>query len=189
MTHMDQQNLDIEPFDREYQMEDLLPQDLLNRIGNGCAAMLPEQWALFTDNGKLHYQIGPWRPDHINQLTAFITERQPDKEGSIDLSHDGRPMLFPIEYELEIIGYISIHAQGKNETSVPDAGRNVVHLLEQFMRLNHQTMLTSGLHGVVVEESYEQLQQKANQLAQSEEKYRHLAENLEIEVQKKNRRY
>ena len=61
----------------------------------------------------------------------------------------------------------------------------MVQVLHLLINLKHQTMLTSGLHGMVVIESYAQLKEKAAQLARSEEKYRQLAANLEIEVQKK----
>jgi two-component system, NtrC family, sensor kinase len=60
-----------------------------------------------------------------------------------------------------------------------------VNTLLKLMGLKHQTLMTSNLHGMVVHESYKRLEEKAAQLERSEEKYRHLAANLEIEVQKK----
>jgi signal transduction histidine kinase len=58
-------------------------------------------------------------------------------------------------------------------------------MLLKLMALKHQTLMTSNLHGTVVNDAYTRLEEKAAQLERSEAKYRHLAANLEIEVQKK----
>ena len=53
------------------------------------------------------------------------------------------------------------------------------------MHTTYQNKLAFGLHAQVVVESYEQLEKKAAQIQVSEAKYRSLAENLEVEVQRK----
>ena len=64
-----------------------------------------------------------------------------------------------------------------------------VRLVNRIINLNCRNRMTAGLHGQVVADSYaENLKQKGcRSWPVSEEKYRHLAENLEIEVEKKTR--
>ncbi|MGD8833859.1 MAG: ATP-binding protein [Desulfobacteraceae bacterium] len=185
MTQFDQEHIEVEAFDREYPIEELLPQELLESIGADSAAMLPGQWAILNERGKWHCQFGPWDPTLSGRLTNRIVEKQP--EGETISTHSGGYCiaLFPIEYELEIKGYMAVCSPCQDKDQLLGRGRAGVNLLKQLIRLKHQTMLTSGLHGLVVEESYADLKKKAEQLSISEEKYRNLSANLEIEVQKK----
>lgn len=185
MTHFESEHIDVEPFDREYQISELLPMDLLESITNECSQLLPEQWALYTAMGKIHYQFGPWNHGLTDKLKANILEERPEGETTINFADGVRLLLFPIEYELEVIGYMAIYVPNNAQEQIIAKSRAGANLLKQLMRLKHQTILTSGLHGLVVEESYAELKNKAEQLARSEEKYRNLSANLEIEVQKK----
>jgi signal transduction histidine kinase len=185
MTSFDNEHIDVEPFDREYTIEELLHGDILTGLSSGSAAMLPGQWAIFTDTGHCHHAFGNWSPAVFETLSATLQHRHPNHETAIDHGADGMTLLFPIEYELEIKGYLAIHANKQDEAQGRRLGHAGINLFKQLMRLSHRTMLTSGLHGLVVEESYAELKEKAEQLARSEAKYRKLSESLEIEVQKK----
>lgn len=185
MTHFESEHIDVEPFDREYQINELLPKDLLRRISNECSPLLPEQWALYTANGKIQDQFGPWSHGQTDKLKTKIMEDRPEGEITINIGNGVRFLLFPIEYELEVMGYMAVCVPNNAQKQIIEKSRAGANLLKQLMRLKHQTILTSGLHGLVVEESYAEIKNKAEQLARSEEKYRKLSANLEIEVQKK----
>jgi two-component system, NtrC family, sensor kinase len=185
MDSYDNEHIEIEPFDREYTIEELLHLDVLTGLSRGSAAMLPGKWVMFTDTGHCHHASGNWLPGVFETIEAVIKHRHPDHETAIDHGDENTTLLFPVEYELEIKGYLGIHASTEDKPQCRRLGRAMMNLLKQLMRLSHRTMLTSGLHGLVVEESYTELKDKAEQLARSEEKYRKLSESLEIEVQKK----
>jgi signal transduction histidine kinase len=185
MSPFDQEHIEIDAFDREYGIEELLPLGAIQRLGTQCAAVLPSQWAILTAKGRVHAQFGVWSNFALDQIVTLIAEKMP--EGEILQEHcDGCcSVLHPIEYEMEIIGYMAVYGPRQTEQQLAQAGQSGVNLIKQLMHLKHQTMLTSGLHGLVVEESYAELKEKAEQLAVSEEKFRNLSANLEIEVQKK----
>jgi len=183
---MDNEHIEVEPFDREYTIEELLPRDLLDDLSRNATAMLATQWAVFTDSGQCHFSFGSWGPGLLEQLEVTLSQSQPDRESAIEDGPLNAIFLFPIEYEMEIKGYVGIHCEGGQQAACRAIGRAKDHLFKRLMRLTHQTKLTSGLHGMVVEESYAELKLKADELARSEEKYRNLSVNLEIEVQKKS---
>lgn len=185
MTQFDQEHIEVDAFDREYPIEELLPQELMESIGTDSADMLPGQWAILNEKGNWHYRFGSWNPTLSGRLTNRIVEKQPEGETICVRSNGSCIALFPIEYELEIKGYMAVCGPCQAKHQLLETGRAGVNLLKQLIRLKHQTMLTSGLHGLVVEESYADLKKKAEQLSISEEKYRNLSANLEIEVQKK----
>jgi signal transduction histidine kinase len=185
MTHFESEHIDVEPFDREYQINELLPKDLLKRITNDCSLLMPEQWALYTANGRIHDQYGPWGHEQTVKLKAKMMEDRPEGETTIHIDDGASLLLFPMEYELEVTGYMAVCIPNNAQEPIIAKSRAAANLLKQLMRLKHQTILTSGLHGLVVEESYAELKDKAEQLARSEEKFRNLSANLEIEVQKK----
>ncbi len=184
MNSYDSEHIDVEPFDREYTIDELLRRDVLSSLSRESAALLPGQWAIFTDTAHCHYLFGAWDTLQIETVEGTIRQRRPDLETAIDHGENNTTLLFPVEYELEIKGYLGIHVTA-DDACRREQGHAALNLLHQLMRLTHQTMLTSGLHGQVVEESYAQLKDKAEQLACSEEKYRKLSESLEIEVQNK----
>jgi two-component system, NtrC family, sensor kinase len=185
MTSHNQEHIDVEPFDREYAIEELLPSGLIGALCAQAAPLLPDQWALCTDTGAIYFCQGPWDADQTRGLAAAVDQSHQEDQPAT-APGCGLPIrLFPLIYELETKGYLAICISDKDRGRTDRLGPAAVVLLQQLMRLKHQTMLTSSLHGVVVEDSYARLKQKAEQLARSEEKYRQLAANLEIEVQKK----
>ncbi len=151
---LDNEHIEIEPFDREYTIEELLPGDLLDGLARTSAAMFASQWAVFTDTGRCHFAFGPWRPDLLEQIETTISRAQPDSEAAIGNSARDTLLIFPIEYEMEIKGYVGIYEDADQEANCRVLGNAKHHLFKRLMRLTHQTMLTSGLHGMVVEDSY-----------------------------------
>ncbi len=186
MMSFDYEHIEVEPFDREYTIEELLPRDLLNGLSRNSSTMLAGQWAVFTDTGSCHFSFGDWHPGTLEVVKSAISRMSTDHETAVEDENHNATLLFPVEYEMEIKGYLGIYANTENEARDRVLGRAKLYLFQQLMRLVHQTMLTSGLHGMVVEESYAELKTKAEELAKSEEKYRTLSANLEIEVQKKS---
>lgn len=185
MNHFDQEHIEVETFDREYPIEELLPQSMLETIGTGSTAILPSQWAILTDKGNVHFHVGTWNEIKSNQLTENVIINSSESETIVNETASGLIMFFPITYELELKGYLAACDPGRSREDLMEIGHSGVHLFKQLIQLKHQTMLTSSLHGLVVEESYAELKEKAHQLSLSEEKYRKLSANLEIEVQKK----
>jgi len=78
----------------------------------------------------------------------------------------------PLTHDLETVGYLETTA--KDEARV----RAVTVILESFMRLGARYFMASEMHIEVVKSDYEELQRKHAALAESEARYRELAENL-----------
>jgi two-component system, NtrC family, sensor kinase len=185
MNPSDQEHIEVEAFDREYPIEELLPLSMLETIGSGSTAILPAQWAILTDKRDVHFRVGPWGEIKPDPLTDDVIINASESETIVYDTAGGLIMFFPITYELELKGYLAVCDPGRSRESLTKIGCAGINLFNQLIRLKHQTMLTSSLHGLVVEESYVELKEKARQLALSEEKYRKLSANLEFEVQKK----
>jgi signal transduction histidine kinase len=179
-------HLDIEEFDREYDLADLLPvslaRDLLADIDGHCTAVV------LTIDGRIHYSgsgrtqddsVGTWQQvDHTSPAPSVYS------------ANGRRGVRIELTHELETIGYLVLEI-GNDHTLDDDrllsTGRFVARCINRVINLNYRYRMTAGLHGQVVADSYDRLKKKADQLACSEEKYRLLAENLEIEVEKKTR--
>ena len=176
--------IQVDSFDRDYELNDLLP---LKTLADLCRDVpeLPTQVLICLPDGTPYFQPGVRDLDRVPALTRVISERAPDTECVIACPDTGRWAVFPLTYELEIKGYLSIFAEAQDLHENLAWGRIIANTLLKLMYLKHQTLMTSNLHGMVVQDSYARLAEKAAQLERSEEKYRHLAANLEIEVQKK----
>jgi two-component system NtrC family sensor kinase len=176
--------IEVDPFDREYDLSELLPIRTLEEICRQ-ASQMALQMALCQQNGSLYFELGDWEPAQKAALTQAIMQNAPQKACTMEVSTLDVFAVFPLTYELEVKGYLAVLRRQEEPAGLPDFGQICVNMLLKLIHLKHQTMMTSGLHGMVVEESYAQLEEKAEQLARSEEKYRNLAANLEIEVQNK----
>jgi two-component system, NtrC family, sensor kinase len=176
--------IEVEPFDREYELSELLPIKTLEEL---CfnATRLPVKMALCFQDGSAYFELGDWEPDQMHALSAAIMQKEPHNACTLELPTEDVFAVFPLNYELETKGYLAIPASRDEADGLPVFGQLCINTLQKIMHLKHQTMMTSGLHGMVVEESYARLEEKAAQLARSEEKYRSLAANLQIEVQHK----
>lgn len=82
----------------------------------------------------------------------------------------------PLVHDLEAVGYLETTA--KDEARV----RSVTVILESFMRSGARYFMASEMHLEVVRADFEELQRKHAALAESEARYKVLAENLEQRV-------
>lgn len=174
--------IDVENFDREYGLAELLPvetvADLLMGLDDVVMAVI------VLPDGTPHYGAMAIPAEQMRAAApagraqgpiAFATAR-------------GRALAFPLVHELETIGLLWV----QKREEIPDrclaafAG-SLGKILNRMIRMNYAGKLTYGLHGQVVTEAHHTLKEKAAQLQQSEEKYRLLSEHLELEVQRKTR--
>jgi two-component system, NtrC family, sensor kinase len=179
-------HIEVDPFDREYGLADLLPaalaQELLADINNRCTA------AIATSNGSVYYACGMLQAE----VAADLKRRGHHGATAPQLfSANGRRAgTFILTHELETIGFLVLETDGErglDDDLLLSMGGLAARCINRIINLNYRNRMTAGLHGRVVADSYESLKIKAEQLARSEEKYRLLAKNLEIEVEKKTR--
>jgi two-component system NtrC family sensor kinase len=177
--------IELEEFDREYGLPELLPAALAAELLEGIQHVLPT--AILLPGGGRYFGEFAMPPE---QAAAVARAFQAGAEDFCSCQTDQGPALaFVLVHELETIAYLVIR---HDHDAVADArlvqmGRLSARAINRMIYLNCKTRMAAGLHGQVVTESYVSLQEKAEQLQRSEEKYRRLAENLEVEVQKKTR--
>jgi len=176
--------IDVGDFDREYELGDLFPlemaEELLSTIDGTVTATL-----LLAD-GRCYYrgdEATANGQDVIAEaggaaIPAACRKDTPRRCERFDLIH-----------ELECIGTLVLEspATQADRQRLRDLGRFAAGFINRMIDLNHRNRMATGLHGQVVTESYAQLQEKAEQLALSEARYRRLSEDLEVEVEKKTR--
>ena len=178
--------LEVAPFDRDYALEELLPKKLLEELLlSRDRAAAQGKLAILHSGGSPYFKTGGWREPALIYLAALIAKEQPEAEIRVNVPDGEEIVLVPLHHELEPKGYLAAAFSDTQPHSKTAFGRTVGFFLRQYMDLKQQTLLTSGLHGTVVAETYTQLNERAEQLARSEEKYRKLADSLEIEVQRK----
>ena len=178
--------IDVDEFDREYSLADLLPmalaQELLADLDPRCAA------AIITADGGVYCAGGEQRPEVTAELKRRVHH---DATAPQLFSANGRRAgAFILTHELETIGFLVLETDaehGLDDKLLLSTGRFAARCINRVINFNYRNRMTAGLHGRVVADSYESLKTKAEQLARSEEKYRLLAENLELEVEKKTR--
>jgi signal transduction histidine kinase len=174
--------IETEEFDREYTLEDLLPQsvlaDLFSDLPDGIIA------AVHAAGGKPYFGEPPYGRDLRNLMRSC----EKDAIEPIRFGEGPTPgFVFRLTHELETIGFLAMAAGSASigETELALVGRIAARAVNRIINLHCQHRMTASLHGQVVTESYKSLKKKADQLARSEEKYRLLAENLEVEVARK----
>ena len=179
MTHSCD-HIEVEEFDREYGLADLFPvslaEELLTDIDGRCTA------AILSIDGTVYYRGAGRQGD----LTACLNQAA----RSIIVDGERRLAKVALIHELETIGWLVLETdaeQAVGDTSLLALGQFTARMIHRMINLAYRNRMTAGLHGQVVADSYARLKKKAAQLARSEEKYRLLAENLEIEVEKKTR--
>jgi signal transduction histidine kinase len=179
-------HIEVEAFDREYNLTELFPvalaRELLADIDGRCTA------AIMGCDGTVHYRGGGQRQDDMPGLEQGVPNASPVPS----IVPDGSQGMVRVDlvHELETIGYLVLETAGDAPAAderLPALGRFTARMINRMIHLNYRNRMTAGLHGQVVADSYASLKKKAAQLARSEEKYRLLAQNLEIEVQKKTR--
>ena len=178
-----------EHFDRDYNLDELLPSSVLDDLFGEARKIDPIRIAVLLPDGTPFYTKGTLSQDHSDAINDFIRQKTSYSFERLSLGQ-GECAVFPIIHELEAIGYLVVISE-KGATALSPVEISLGSLLSVTLKhllvLSHKNLMTSGLHGRVVEESYGRLKEKATLLERSEEKYRKLAENLELEVEKKTR--
>lgn len=171
--------IQLDAFDREYGLADLLPAetaaDLLADIAGlvTTAVMRPDGTVLY---GSLAIPA---------ELVRAAAGKKSPMEASLP---GGRTLAYPLVHELESIGVLWAQARPDlPQACLPAVAATLARALNRALRMNYRDKLAYGLHGQVVTEAYNELKAQAEQLRQSEEKYRRLSENLEVEVRRKTR--
>ncbi len=179
----------MENFDREFSFSELVPEPViesvlpfLKRMGIvGTAVFLPDFTIGFSD----HFDL----PSLIEKTRATLKDMSRTQCGKLEIQ-DMKIFCFPLFHEGEPIAYF-VMSQDKsrpaNSGLLVNAGFMITKLFSHYMILNQKVIMTSDLHHMVVEDSFEQLKEKNQRLAASERKFRNLAQSLEIEVETKTR--
>jgi len=186
MTNI-REHVELEDFDREYGIRDLLPVSILDELLTEMQKVKPIPFLMLMPNGTPYYSKGSLPGNDIDYLRKVLARHRID-DLKIIKTANGKVSIFPVIHELETIGYLALGYEKKEEQSsypIIPLGNFILKAFMQLIRQNHKNKMTAGLHGQVVEESYARLKKKAALLEESEKKYRILAENLEVEVEKK----
>ena len=176
-------------FDREYGLSELLPTSVLDELCAEVQKAASVPVLVLLADGTPYYTRGSLQQDEADYLSRILHQERIDKR-KILKSPRGRITVFPITHELETIGYLVLgYEKDRDRSSCPviPLGSLLLKVLNHLIAYKYKSVLTAGLHGQVVEESHEQLREKAALLEKSEQKYRLLAENLEVEVEEKTK--
>ncbi len=175
-------------FDREYGLSELLPLSVVEELCIEIQKVAPTSIALLTQDGTLFYAKGSVS-DNVEFLSSIIKQKEIDSPKTFNADR-GKITIFPITHQLEIIGYLAMgHETNGDRTIYPSVplGNFLTKTFSHLIIHKYKYEMTAGLHEQVVEESYARLKEKTTRLEASEQKYRQLAGNLEVEVQNKAR--
>jgi two-component system NtrC family sensor kinase len=176
-------------FDREYGLSELLSTSVLDELCAEIQKAASVPVLVLLPDGTPYYTKGSLQQDEAASLSRILHQERIDTT-KILRSPRGKITVFPITHELETIGYLVLGYEKDGDRSscpVIPLGSLLLKVLNHLIAYKYKSMLTAGLHGQVVEESHEQLREKAALLEKSEQKYRRLAESLEIEVERKTK--
>jgi signal transduction histidine kinase len=142
---------------------------------------------LLPDGTGYHGRLMLSENDEIS-LKSFLQQEKIEKAKCFIFEDSRMSMIFPITYDLETLGCLVVSriegAEPPDVVLIP-LGQLVLFMLDRLIHYQHQYLMTAYLQGQVIQESFEQLKEKAHLIEASEQKYRILAGNLEIEVEKK----
>jgi two-component system, NtrC family, sensor kinase len=173
--------------DREYSLDELLSMSVVDELCTQIQNIVPILVAVLGHDGTLLYTKGSWTSNYTASISRITSQKRIDSPKTYT-SCLGNITVFPIFHQMETIGYLVMgHEKKENHSSTPIIPLGIF-LLKTFSHLISHTFqykLTAGLHEKIVEDSYEQLKEKAFLLEKSEQQYRQLAESLEVEVQRK----
>lgn len=172
-------------FDREFRLADLLKKKDLKELFIPLTDLFYSE--ILTTKGKSFFAVKQRRTEHIDRWI------QPHfSDGSFKIQSDEflkeDKVILPLKYENETIGYFLaalLEDKKPSHHCLKQFANLMVTTLNQMIYLNWMVQMTSGLHCRFVEDSYAELKSKTDQLAQSEKRYRLLAESLEEEVERK----
>ncbi len=174
-------------FDREYGLAELISTSMFNELCIEIEKIAPVSFHILLSDGAPYYANRSLSTDEEVSLRRIFRVKQIDTIKTFGASPD-KITIFPLIHELETIGYLLLRyakAEERRPYPIIPLGTLIIKLLKHLVVSKHKMLLTAGLHGQVVEDSYAQLRQKAALLEKSERKYRLLAESLEKEVEKK----
>lgn len=176
------EHIELDDFDREYGLTDLIPSKLAAEVLGGFEDRV--RFSILFPDGRPHYNDAGTITRFLNDAAVKINQ----EGGTLLRSNDGAEaaVAFSLTHEMDPVGYLVVQPKEPDTSfDLMALGRFAASCIERVMQLNYRILLTSGLHGQVVHESYAGLKEKASQLQASEEKYRALAQNLEAEVKRK----
>lgn len=176
------EHIELDDFDREYGLIDLMPPALAAQVFGGFgdnirfSILLPDGGPYYNGDGTLARLLNGAAEKLAQEGSALIRSNDAVETAAV----------FSLTHEMDTLGFLILQAKEPDVSfDLMVLGRFAAACIERMMRLNYRLLLTSGLHGQVVHESYASLKEKASQLKASEEKYRALAQNLEVEVKRK----
>ena len=174
-------------FDREYGLTELVPTSVFDELCIEIEKIAPVSLIMLLPDGTSYYANSMLPANEEAFLRKILRLEQIDTIKTFGASSN-KITIFPLIHELETIGYLLLRYEKTRERQscpIIPLGSLIIKLLNYLVTSKHKRLLTAGLHGRVVEDSYAQLKQKAAMLEKSEQKYRLLAESLEKEVDKK----
>ncbi len=174
-------------FDREYGLTELVSTSVLDDLCVEIEKIAPVSLIMLLPDGTPCYANRSLSPDEEASLRRILRREQIDTIKTFG-SSPYKITIFPLIHELETIGYLLLRYEKTGDRQpypIISLGSLIIKLLNHLVVSKYKRLLTAGLHGQVVEDSYAQLKQKAALLEKSERKYRLLAESLEKEVEKK----
>ncbi len=173
--------------DREYGLDELLSMSVVDELCTEIRNIIPISVAVLGQDGTFLFTKGSWTSGYAAAISRITSQKNIDSPRTYT-SRLGNITVFPISHQMETIGYLVMGHDNKENhpsTSVVSLGKFLLKTFSQLMTHAFQYKLTAGLHERIVEDSYEELKEKAFLLEKSNQKFRQLAENLEIEVQRK----
>ncbi len=175
-------------YDREYSLKELIDTDVLDKLFQYIRELTPLTLYLVDQKGSRLFYKGNIPETDIRM--AFKGNYESDLPDRIITCGEIILKVFPVILELETLGYLI--AAYESRYNLPshkiDASAGLLSkVTSNLIKDRYKYNMTAGLHGQVVEESFEDLRQKAELLEISQNKYRSLSENLEIEVKKKTK--
>ncbi len=93
--------------------------------------------------------------------------------------------VLPLQMEGEVVGKVSVSGGGGDEEQLRGLAEIFLAALSIILANKLKRMLTTEIHSTVVSQSYEELLEINRQLSASEDRYRNLAESLEIKVEER----
>jgi signal transduction histidine kinase len=173
-------------FDRETGLASLLSQTATAALWKEAAQAGVQSLMVLDMEGAPLALEGRFTREDAGLVFRFIRAGDPEKRRAVKFA-GGVAAVFPVIHELLPAGHLVLGWEpvGKQRHSLMMAlGGILARALDAMVSSRHKVLMTSGLHGRVVEESHAQLLRQNALLAESRAKYKALAENLEAEVKR-----
>lgn len=104
---------------------------------------------------------------------------------SDDADADHCDFNLPLYLEGEVVGKLSVSGERVDEDNLKGLAELFLEALKIILTNKLKRMLTTEIHSTVVSQSYEELLEINRKLSASEDRYRNLAESLEIKVEER----